>query len=338
MPTAKRLPSGSWRVLVYLGKDEHGKQIRQSITAPTKKEAQRAAALCVSRHEQSARQGKTVGEILRDYIDIKNAVLSPSTVLGYEHLLASAYDDILDVPASSLTAASLQAYVNDFAKDHAPKTAINAWSLLSSALALYRPDFAPKIRLPQKRRRAISIPTDQDVAAYLAAVRGDKLELPVLLAVRCGLRASEISGLRVRDVDRKRQTITIRQARVQGMDGPALKAPKSDAGYRTIPCSAEICALIPKRGEFVTEMDSNAISSAWCYMVRKHNLRLVGFHSLRHYYASRAALLGIPKPYLIELMGHSSSRMLDEVYVHTFPDVKARYARILADAEIPAAD
>lgn len=331
MATAKRR-GNSWRVLLYLGTDEHGKQIRRSVTAPTKKEAERAAALLEVEHAQRERVGKTVGEILRDYIDVKNAVLSPSTILGYEHLLDGAYDAIKDAPAADLTSADLQAFVNDHAKTHAPKTTANAWGLLSAALALYRPDFSPKIRLPQKRRHKIEIPTDQDVAAYLAAVRGDKLELPVLLAVRCGLRASEIAGLRVRDVDRKRQTITIRQARVQGMDGPALKAPKSDAGYRTIPCGADVCALLPDQGDYVTVLDSNAISSAWCYMVRKNNLRLVGFHALRHYYASRAALLGVPKPYLVELMGHSSSRMLDQVYLHTFPDVKAHYAKLLADA------
>ena len=37
MAKAKKLPSGKWRVQVFLGKDADGKQIRRSITAPTKK-------------------------------------------------------------------------------------------------------------------------------------------------------------------------------------------------------------------------------------------------------------------------------------------------------------
>lgn len=37
MPKAKKLPSGSWRCQVYLGKDGNGKNIYKSVTAGTKK-------------------------------------------------------------------------------------------------------------------------------------------------------------------------------------------------------------------------------------------------------------------------------------------------------------
>lgn len=36
MTTAKKLPSGSWRCVVYLGKDNKGKKIQKSITCPTR--------------------------------------------------------------------------------------------------------------------------------------------------------------------------------------------------------------------------------------------------------------------------------------------------------------
>ena len=44
MAKAKKLPSGSWRVLLYVGTDENGKKKRKSITADTKKEAELLAA------------------------------------------------------------------------------------------------------------------------------------------------------------------------------------------------------------------------------------------------------------------------------------------------------
>ena len=44
MATSKRLPSGHWRCLVYVGKDENGKRKYKSCTADSKKEALALAA------------------------------------------------------------------------------------------------------------------------------------------------------------------------------------------------------------------------------------------------------------------------------------------------------
>ena len=44
MATAKKLPSGKWRCLAYIGKDENGKRQYKSFTADSKKEAEFLAA------------------------------------------------------------------------------------------------------------------------------------------------------------------------------------------------------------------------------------------------------------------------------------------------------
>ena len=85
MPKAKRLPSGSWRVQVYAGKALDGKPIRESFTAPTKKEAEYMAAQW--QLQRSARpEDYTVAEAISAYIDAKSAILSPSTVQKYKSL------------------------------------------------------------------------------------------------------------------------------------------------------------------------------------------------------------------------------------------------------------
>ena len=48
MAEPKKMPSGNWRVRVFLGKDKDGKKKYKSITAPTKKEAKKAAAFARS--------------------------------------------------------------------------------------------------------------------------------------------------------------------------------------------------------------------------------------------------------------------------------------------------
>ena len=68
MAKAKKLPSGKWRVQVFLGKDAEGKQIRRSITAPTKKEAeQQAALLAALREKDEEAHDALIAEVFTDF-------------------------------------------------------------------------------------------------------------------------------------------------------------------------------------------------------------------------------------------------------------------------------
>ena len=84
MPTAKRLPSGSWRCQAYAGKDESGKRIYKSFTAPTKKEAElMAAQYAIERETYSDEKNLLLKTAMERYNKAKENVLSPSTMRGY---------------------------------------------------------------------------------------------------------------------------------------------------------------------------------------------------------------------------------------------------------------
>ena len=74
MAKAKRLPSGNWRIQVSTGeKNEKGKYIYQSITAPTAKEAELAALEYQVKHKEFARNpsNMTLSEAMERYIESK---------------------------------------------------------------------------------------------------------------------------------------------------------------------------------------------------------------------------------------------------------------------------
>ena len=89
MANAKQMPSGKWRVQVFLGTDENGKKRKKSITAPTGWQAEKLAAE-IMQDLQTTRSRFTVAQAVRGYIDSKRNVLSPSTVYGYENILQAA--------------------------------------------------------------------------------------------------------------------------------------------------------------------------------------------------------------------------------------------------------
>lgn len=84
MAKAKQLPSGSWRVLVYDGKDTKGKRIYTSFTAPTEKEADYMALdYQLHKSKKSKQIPLTFEQAAQQYIQNRNAVLSPATVREY---------------------------------------------------------------------------------------------------------------------------------------------------------------------------------------------------------------------------------------------------------------
>ena len=111
------------------------------------------------------------------------------------------------------------------------------------------------------------------------------------------------------------------------------KPPKSYAGYRTIPISPLLRDKLMNTPDKkrICVISSNKISRDWNSFLRKHGLHIFRFYSLRHYYASQALLLGIPQKYIAELMGHSSTDMIEKVYQHTFPSAMEEFKVRIAD-------
>lgn len=54
MANAKKLPSGSWRVRAYIGKDENGKPIYKSFTGTDKRKVEKEAAAYADEHRTAA--------------------------------------------------------------------------------------------------------------------------------------------------------------------------------------------------------------------------------------------------------------------------------------------
>ena len=96
MATAKKLPSGKWRCLSYIGKDENGKRQYKSFTAGSKKEAEFLAAsyLLNKKQEESS---MTIRKAVVEYIASKENVLSPSTIEGYRNVERNRLSEIADI-------------------------------------------------------------------------------------------------------------------------------------------------------------------------------------------------------------------------------------------------
>ena len=320
MAKAKKLPSGSWRVRLYTGRDEAGKAVYKSFTAPTKKEAEAAAALYAVRKKQKDEIGMTVGEAIDAYIRSKENVLSPSTIGGYRLIRRNHLQALMDVPLSDITNAAVQAEINREALRLSPKTLRNAHGLLSAALGMFLPDFTLHTTLPAKQHKLKVLPTPEQV---LRAVKGTDVELPVLLGMWMGMRMSEIRGLRYGDISAD-GLVTIHSAKltVDGLDVEREQT-KTYGSTRQLRLPSEILALIvpcDDPSSFVVPMQRSMIYKHYRKCLADAGLTPMTFHDLRHMNASVMLQLGVPDKYAMERGGWASNDTLKNIYQHTFTD------------------
>lgn len=193
MATAKKLPSGNYRVRAY--DKATGKY--KSFTAKTKKEAELMAAEWLNSTQQSEDE-KTFQQAAEEYIEIKTPVLSPTTIHEYKSELRNHFDRFANMRLNDITPQLVQDWVNSIAVVRSAKTVRNVYGFFTAVMTYHDVDIKlGKIRLPQKTRTFKSLP---DAETVIELFRGTDIEIPVLLAVWGGLRMSEIQGIRRKDI------------------------------------------------------------------------------------------------------------------------------------------
>lgn len=324
MPKAKKLPSGNWRVQASCNGE------RRSFTAPTKKEAELLALEFQNGKKTAPTDARTVGECIDDYIDSKRNVLSPTTIDRYGTCKRNNLLPLCDLPLKKLTPLIVQKHINELSMTKSPKTVRNAHGLLASALKIYAPEIILNTTLPAKQKKIKQLPTVEEL---LPIIIGSEIELPCLLALWCGLRMSEIRGLKKSDI--KDGVMHIHDTVVDVEGKPVRKENTKTYGSTRLICLPEylqsLIAALPEEQEEITLLTGKAIYFRFSRLLEKNDIPHITFHDLRHINASTMLALGVPDKYAMERGGWSSPNVIKSVYQHTFTDARQRFDDIIDD-------
>jgi integrase len=194
----------------------------------------------------------------------------------------------------------------------------------------------------------VDIPTPSEIDALLGAAAG-RWRPFLLVAIRCGLRASELRGLRWEDIDSKKAELHVHQrADAYNQIGP----PKSESGERAVPIPpATLQALkewklkcprnarhelhyVFPNGDGNVENHANIVTRGLAPIMiaagvtapdNDEATKYSGLHSLRHYFASWCINrkvdggLELPLKVVSERLGHSNIAITADLYGHLFP-------------------
>lgn len=166
----------------------------------------------------------------------------------------------------------------------------------------------PKIKLLKVQPQKFDFLSAEECQLLLDNCDGMLKEM-VLLALKTGLRFGELIALEWSDVDLRNNLITVQKSIARGR----LGSPKSNK-IRYVPLLADVKELITsrqKRSGLVFSKDDNkplgpVLCLRWLHQACKRaGIRKIGWHTLRHTFASHLAQNGVSIVLIKELLGHA---------------------------------
>ena len=332
MATARKLPSGQYRIRIFVGKDKNGKDIRKSFTASTKRQAEYMAAEFVMSLDKAVKDdGATISfeDAMTEYIEARKNAIAPyshTSYLSIKRTLLKADPDFCSKSVCDITQQDVQKLVNKLSEDLKQKTVRNRHGFIASVLEYSGSSLRLKTTLPKKEKNFDYIPNDTDVKKLLKLSKGTQLEIPIMLAAFGMLRRGEICGMDLDDIDFKTGIITVRHNMVRHPDGTfEILSPKTYDGMRTVTVPPFVCKAIKKKGS-ITDILPDTITTDFTDLVKANFDQYFTFHKLRHYGASIRLYLGVPYEYVRQEGGWSSVAVLQQIYAHAFPDKQGEFA------------
>lgn len=192
-------------------------------------------------------------------------------------------------------------------------------------------DFA--LLTPKRPQRIPELLTRQDIRRIFAACTNDKHHMILALTYGCGLRVSEVVGVRVQDIDGERQLLHVTEGK-GGKDRRVTLSPALLASLRRYWCAHRPaywlfpCPLIPER-----HLSVSSVQRIYTRIKARAGVtRRGGIHGLRHAYATHQLEQGLPLPELQRLLGHGDLKTTQRYlhWVHADERDRGRHADLIA--------
>ena len=287
--------------------------------------------------------------------EIAKGRLAHATYGAYQGLLKSTivpYFRKKKLTLRELEARHLQMFYSEMLRRVTPNTVIHYHAVIHSALKyavktdMLIQNVADKVDRPRKNSFQPVFLSADEMQKMFEALRGTKLELPVLVAAFYGLRRGEVVGLKWDAIDFERNTITIKHivtnAKIDGKcEIVCADRAKTKSSLRSLPLVSNIreklLALREQQKEnrrvcgncyskkydgyvFVDAMGNifnpRSVSANFSKLLEQNGLRHIRFHDLRHSCASLLLANDVPLKHIQEWLGHSDIGTTANIYSH----------------------
>jgi integrase len=324
MPTARKLPSGSYMCRVW------DKNLKKQICFTDKKkaEAERKAALYQIQLDALERSDLTFEQAAGQFFQNRTKAFSEGTTREYKRTYEKYLAPLYPYKVDAITNEELQALANTLAVDRAPKTVKNIYGLAVSIIHSVLPGKRFSIRISRKApKKEVELPSKEDIEKLLSCKKSDDMQLAIELALYGGLRRGEICALEVSDLTDN--TIHIQRAMVQDEYGLwVIKAPKTAQSDRFVELPPALADKIRARSGKAVNLTPNSVTNDFPKIAKRAGVK-VTFHQLRHWSASYLHDNGVSEAEILKRFGWSQGYVFKNVYRHAFNMDKS--TKVMAD-------
>ena len=262
-------------------------------------------------------------DYLLEWLEIAKGRLAVATYSSYAAMIkmpVGPYFRQRNLTLRELEARHLQMFYSEMLRKVKPNTVIHYHAIIHSALKyavktdMLIQNVADKVDRPRKNSFQPVFLSAEEMQKMFEALRGTKLELPVLVAAFYGFRQGEVLGLKWDAIDFERGTISvIRTVTTITLDGKQAEieqqSAKTKSSLRTLPLigsfreyfmqvkeaqelNKQVCGncynyeydgfvFVDELGE---RMRVEYLTNAFPKFLESHGLRRMRFHDLRHPY------------------------------------------------------
>ena len=294
-------------------------------------------------------------DYLLEWLEIAKGRLAVATYSSYAAMIkkpVGPYFRQRNLTLRELEARHLQMFYSEMLRKVKPNPVIHYHAIIHSALKyavktdMLVQNVADKVDRPKKNSFQPVFLSAEEMQKMFEALRGTKLELPVLVAAFYGFRRGEVLGLKWDAIDFERGTISvIRTVTTITLDGKQTEieqqSAKTKSSLRTLPLigsfreyflqvkeaqelNKQVCGncynyeydgfvFVDELGE---RMRANYLTSAFPKFLENHGLRRMRFHDLRHTCASLLLSNGISMKQIQIWLGHSTFSTTADIYAH----------------------
>lgn len=190
-----------------------------------------------------------------------------------------------------------------------------------------------KLQLAKQVETSKHYYTKEEYHKLLDLLQNEPLDkqVAIQLAIKTGMRRSELFGLKWQDVDLVNKVIVCNKTRQKIDNSMRIMATKNKSSNRVISIPASLVKLLKKYKtdtEFVLNMDYDSITTwfrRWC---KKHDLPHIKFHDLRHTHATLLLSEGVDVKTIQKRLGHSNISTTLNTYAHVVEELDLKASKI----------
>ena len=312
----------------------------------------------------------TVKDLSMEYLKYQKDILSPKTYINYEYRLRLVMKKIGYVKVKELNVKILEnfyhflrhGYTSAIGKPLSPTTIQSYYCIINNMLVYavkceyIKSNPNSKIDKPKRAKTNIQFYTPDEVEKLITALAQEpiKYQAIIMLALDLGCRRGELTGLTWKDVDFETRRVEINKTTQYAYGKIFEKGTKTEHSERVNYISDTTVQILKKyqkqqlkqklllgskwqgskrifTTEYGADMHPDTPTKILDQVIKKHNLKRITFHGLRHTNVTLMISNGIQTQIISRKVGHSSVQTTDRIYSHFFEDEFKDVANVMEE-------